>query len=228
MIDVPPQAAGRGDSSNHLADTDGPGQALTASAGMVIFAAAAHAGLPLFLLAGGGLLLTSWAIAVSFRGASSRLRLFGFTRPPQRTVAWVAGGLLLGIGLAFILRSTSHRPILPTGLEPFVLTAIAIGAAEELLFRGFIQGRFAAFGWGAAVALAAFAHTTYKVALFAFPPEGVDIRLGILGLFTFLVGLLLGFMRHRSGSVFPPLCSHVAFDILVYGDWEAVPWWIWG
>jgi hypothetical protein len=32
---------------------------------------------------------------------------------------------------------------------------------------------------------------------------------------------------HFSKSVLPALTAHVLFDILVYGDWAQLPWWVW-
>jgi membrane protease YdiL (CAAX protease family) len=194
---------------------------------MVVFALAAHAHFPLFLVALAGLALTATALASSLTDALSRRPLFGLTGFSREVGGWMVAGVVLGIALAFMLRFTSNQSLLLAGLEPFVLTAMAIGAMEELLFRGFIQGRFATLGWWAAISLAALAHTAYKVALFTFPPGAVEVRLDILGFFTFVVGLLMGLMRHRSGSVLPPLAAHVAFDVFVYGDWVAAPWWIW-
>ncbi len=200
----------------------------TASAGMVVFALTAHTALPLFLLAILGLCLTALSIAVSVSSTTSPVRLFGLTRVTSPVLIWGFAGLLLGTGLAFLFRYTSHRPLVLTGLEPFVITAAAIGAAEELLFRGFIQGRLAKLGWPAAVGLAALAHTAYKLCLFTFPPDGVAISFSILGSFTLVVGILLGLIRHASGSVLPAVTAHALFDILGYGDWVSAPWWVWG
>ena len=133
-----------------------------------------------------------------------------------------------GIGLAFLFRYSAHRPLFLTSLQSFVLVAAAIGAAEELLFRGFVQGRLARLGWPAAVILAALAHTAYKTALFAFPPEDLVIRYATLASWTFMVGATFGLTRHFSRSLLPALTAHVLFDIFVYGDWAEAPWWVWG
>ncbi len=202
--------------------------ATAVSVGMIVFALAAHTSLPTFSLALSGLLLTTVAIATSFRGADSPGGLFGITKLAGPVFFWCFVGLLLGVGLALLFRHTSHQPLLLTDIQPFVFTAMAIGAAEELLFRGFIQGRFARLGWPAAVLLATLAHTAYKSALFAFPQEAWVTRFFIVAFFTFLVGSMLGLMRHFSGSVLPAVTAHVLFDILVYGDWAQAPWWVWG
>jgi membrane protease YdiL (CAAX protease family) len=194
---------------------------------MVVFGLAVHTRFPFFLISLAGLALTALVLASSLRGAPSRYHLFGLAGFSRAVGSWMVAGLILGIGLALLLRLTSGHPLLLTGLSPFVVTAMAIGAAEELLFRGFIQGQLSPLGWWGAVALAASAHTAYKVALFTFPPESLEARLGILAFFTFVVGLFLGLLRHRSGSVLPALSAHAVFDILVYGDWQTAPWWIW-
>jgi membrane protease YdiL (CAAX protease family) len=194
---------------------------------MVLFALFALQPLPTLSLAMVGLLLTTLAMAVALRSTESLSELFGLTRPSGQQSRWIVLGLVLGTGLALLLRFTSDRPLLLAGLEPFVLVAAAIGAAEELLFRGFVQGRLGRLGWPAAVLLAALAHAAYKTTLFAFPPEGFAIHYSTLALLTFVCGAALGLTRQLSGSVLPALFAHVLFDILVYGDWAGAPWWVW-
>jgi membrane protease YdiL (CAAX protease family) len=137
-------------------------------------------------------------------------------------------GVLLGAGLAALFRFTYDQPLLLTGIRPFVLTAALIGTAEELLFRGFIQGKLSSLGWPAAVVLASLAHTAYKLSLFVFPKEGWATTFLVLGFFTFVVGCIQGALRQGTGSVIPPLTAHAFFDIFAYGDWTQAPWWVWG
>jgi membrane protease YdiL (CAAX protease family) len=203
-------------------------QATAASAGMVLFALAAHAPLPAFSLAIAGLFVTALAISVSLPSPGSFGHLFGFNGLSRPVVRWSLVGLGAGVGLAVLFRQSVGRPLFLTGVHQFVLVAAAIGAAEELLFRGFVQGRLARLGWPAAVILAALAHTAYKTALFAFPPEDLVIQYGTLAFWTFLVGAVLGLTRHLSKSVLPTLTAHVLFDVFVYDDWAEAPWWVWG
>ncbi len=200
----------------------------TASVGMVVFAVAVHQPFPTFLLAMAGLLVAALAMTSAFPTEDSLGALFGFTGASGRVLGWSLFGLSAGAGLAVLFRSYEARPLLLGDLQAFVVTAAAIGAAEEALFRGFVQGRLTRLGWFAAVILAALAHTAYKTALFVFPPEDVVIRHGTLAIWTFGVGIVLGLARHFSGSVLPALTAHVLFDILVYGDWPEAPWWVWG
>jgi membrane protease YdiL (CAAX protease family) len=203
-------------------------EATAASAGMVLFALFAHTTQPLFLLAIAGLILTTLAISGSFRSTESLGSLFGLTGLSRPVVWWSIVGFAVGAGLAILFRLTSDRPLLPSGFEQFVVVAAAIGAAEELFYRGYVQGRLSRLGWPAAVILAALAHTAYNTALFAFPPEGLVIQYSTLALLTLLVGTAFGLTRHLCGSVLPALTAHVLFDILVYGDWGQAPWWVWG
>jgi membrane protease YdiL (CAAX protease family) len=195
---------------------------------MVLFALAAHTTPPTFLLALAGLIGTTLAVAEAFRSEDSLGSLFGITGLSRKVMGWSLLGIAGGAGLAILFRYSEGRPLFLNGLEPFVVTAAAIGAAEELLFRGFVQGRLARLGGFVAVLLAAAAHTAYKTALFAFPPEDLVIQYGTLAFWTFTVGAVFGLTRHLSGSVLPALTAHVLFDILVYGDWTRSPWWVWG
>ncbi len=201
--------------------------AAAASAGMVLFALLAHTSLPTFSFAIAGLVLTALAISASFRSPESLGSIFGVTGLSRPLAWWTLFGFGAGISLAILFRYSADRPLFLTGLHPFVLVAAAIGAAEELLFRGFVQGRLARLGWPAAVVLAASAHTAYKTALFAFPPEEMVIRFATLAFFTFLVGAVFGVTVHFCRSILPALTAHVLFDVLVYGDWAQLPWWVW-
>jgi membrane protease YdiL (CAAX protease family) len=126
------------------------------------------------------------------------------------------GGMVLTVG-SLIVVSCSLR----------WLSKPAIAASEELLFRGYIQGRLRGLGPVPAVVLAAAAHGAYKVSLFLFLPEGVAVDLFSLGYNTFAAGLAAGAVREWSKSVVPPLAGHVLFDIVRYGERSVAPWWVW-
>lgn len=203
-------------------------EASAASAGMVLFALFAHNRMPGFALAMAGLILSAAALSLSLKTGETVGSLLGLTRLTRPVLGWTVVGFLVGAGLALWFRQISDQTPLPGALASFVFVASAIGAAEELLYRGFVQGRLAGLGWPAAVALAALAHTAYKTALFVFPPEGLVIQFPFLAFWTLLAGVAFGVIRHFCGSVIPALAAHVLFDILVYGDWVRAPWWVWG
>ena len=82
-----------------------------------------------------------------------------------------------------------------------------------------------------AVLAAAGSHAAYKTALFVFPPDGVGRQsvgaLLFIAVVTFGFGAVLGLMRVRQGTIAAPLAFHVFFDLLVYGQYAAAPWWVW-
>ena len=89
-----------------------------------------------------------------------------------------------------------------------------------------MQGCLRRQGAFVACAGASLAHTAYKCSLFVFPDVPVRANLLVLGLATFVVGMLFGLMRERLGSVAFPALAHGAFDLVVYGDVAQLPWWI--
>lgn len=202
-------------------------QAFTAAAGMVLFAFFIRRPMPSFLLAPCGLILVVTALGYSIYSGTPLLRLAGVSRFSRKVAAWTLLGIALGCFLGILFRSTQESGILPARLSCFALTAAAIGATEELLYRGYIQGLLVRMKWPIAVILTAVAHTAYKSALFAEPPGGIVITHGLLMLCTLLGGIAFGFTRHFSNSVLPPLAAHLLFDILVYGDYVHAPWWVW-
>lgn len=184
--------------------------------------------MPAVLLAYAGLLVTVGAMAGALRSGESFKDNFGI-RPVRRTsTVWLWTALGIGAAFAVIVRLYDGNSPLPVSLAPFLVVAAAIGATEELVFRGFLQGRLARYGAAIAVTAAAVSHTAYKTLLFALPPEGVTINLFWLAFFTLLVGGAFGYAAFRGRSVIPAIAGHVLFDILVYGDWAQAPWWVWG
>lgn len=200
-------------------------EALIAVAGMCVFALFALRPVPLFYVSVAGLLLVAVLIARSLGGAPREV--FGLPPFSRRvaglTVIGCALGLLLGLGY----REAYDLSLFPAALAPFVVPAALIGATEELVFRGYIQGRVTSLGFLLAPAFAAVGHAAYKSALFVFPPDGVAIDVPLLASLTFVAGLALGLLRQLSGSVLSPMAAHVLFDVLAYGDRAEAPWWIW-
>lgn len=129
--------------------------------------------------------------------------------------------LLLSLGLGFVLaiafRAYRGWDWLPRGLTWVAALAALIGAAEELIYRGYVYGRMRAWGPLCAGATAAAGHTLYKCALFALTSSLAEL-LFLAGV-TFLAGLLFGLLRERLGGTVFPVAAHAAFDILVYGGW---------
>ncbi|MBN2449550.1 MAG: CPBP family intramembrane metalloprotease [Lentisphaeria bacterium] len=146
----------------------------------------------------------------------------------RRALVWLGLGTLTGVLLAVLWRRSGGLSGLPARLTPFAAVAAAIGATEEVVFRGLVQGRLRVWGQAAAVLGAAVLHTAYKVAVLASPPAGYQVNLGFLATWTLLGGLLFGIFRAAGGSVWPCVAAHAAFDVVGYGDWSGAPWWVWG
>ena len=202
-------------------------EAAAASAGMVLFALFVRSGLPWVVVSGAGLVVTAVAVVHSFRVERRPAEILGLSPLSGKAAAYLILACAVGAGLGVLHRVVWEMGALPSGVGRFVLVASAIGAAEELLYRGYVQGRLRRLGWVVAIAVAAAAHTAYKAALFAFPPEGVVIDLEFLAVWTLIGGVVFGAFRELSGSVLAPLAAHVVFDIIVYGGSVQAPWWVW-
>lgn len=123
----------------------------------------------------------------------------GVCRPKRLALAPV--GLFLGLMLLSAL-------LLPgqTGFEKEVWSALrlclAAPLAEELVFRGAIQGALQPFGSSAVL---------IQAVLFAAQHSGAA---GML--YALCMGLALGWLRQQSGSVLPGMLLHILNNLLVF------------
>jgi membrane protease YdiL (CAAX protease family) len=202
-------------------------EAIMASAGMGIFGLFVHSCFPWTFLSGVALLITALAITHSFRAERCPSQILGLLPFSRKVMAYLVVGGTIGTTFGVLFRIFRESGPFPAGLGWFVFVAAAVGACEEVLFRGYIQGRFQHLGGIAAPILAAAAHTTYKVTLFAVPLVDIAIDYQFLATWTFIGGVIFGGLRQLSGSVLPSLAGHVLFDIIVYGGRAHAPWWVW-
>jgi membrane protease YdiL (CAAX protease family) len=194
---------------------------------MVLFALFAHSRSVPFALSAAGLALTAAALVRAVVRPRSPLALFVLA-PVTRKVAFYAPvGALLGLALGLWYRRHIGAPALPEAFRGFALLAALVGSAEEILYRGYVQGRVRRLGAVGAVACAALLHTAYKSALFALPGEAVAINFPFIVAATFVGGLAFGVLRELSASVLAPLAAHAAFDLIVYAELAEAPWWVW-
>ena len=118
-------------------------------------------------------------------------------------VAWVWLRLLQAGGVDFKIQgeleyfAKEGRSLAHAGFWAIALT-VAIGApiAEELIFRGYLQGGLSTVvgPWPAIVLTA--------IAFGAVHPPGTRVPIAALG-------LLFGWLRHRSGGVGAPILAHM-------------------
>jgi membrane protease YdiL (CAAX protease family) len=143
----------------------------------------------------------------------------------HRKVLWIS--LTIAAALGCLDRYLEGMPLVPEALEWFVLVSMLIGATEEIIFRGIIQGEAARWNPGGAIFLGAFVFAAYKALLFVWPGEFNQANPWIIFLVTFPAGILLGYARKITGSLWPAILAHMLFDLVLYGDAVDVPWWVW-
>ena len=163
------------------------------------------------VLAGVALAAARWP-----RGSAGVLRLGPSTATPVGLAAGVAGtaGLSLACGAACELAGVGRGEVIgiitralhsagPSGLVvAFLALSIAPGLAEELFFRGLMQGRLRlAWGraWGVVVTAAAFGLLHLDL---------------VQGSVAFAVGLYLGALAERFGSIRPSMLAHASNNAL--------------
>jgi membrane protease YdiL (CAAX protease family) len=180
------------------------------------------------------LALTALAVLLSLRRERTMAGLLGLVPFGRRAAFMGLLGIGLGLGFGLLFRWKFGLHWFPGALGPFAPVAGAIGGVEELLYRGYVQGRLNRINGVLGVIGAAAAHTAYKTALFlppvlgpsSGPPAGVDVDWRVLVFWTFSGGLIFGVLRQVARNVAPALAAHVAFDVVVYGELARAPWWV--
>jgi membrane protease YdiL (CAAX protease family) len=140
--------------------------------------------------------------------------MFGFRSPPSwgRAIGWAAAGLgaiwALNLALSPVLDAGEEQGLLPEEWDPDRLGAfIAVGltiafvgpVAEELMFRGVGFALLEPYGkWVAIVGTGILFGALH----------GLLVALPILAAF----GVILGWLRWRTASVYPSILLHVAFN----------------
>jgi len=202
-------------------------EAALPAAGMVVFALFAHAPAPFGWISAFGLLVTFTAVIWGLLRKAHPLASIGAVPLSSSR----AGFLLLGAGYGLVLYGFyclgNGLAVRVPGLTGFAFVSASIGTSEEVLFRGYIQGRLSSAGALASIALASVLHTAYKTSLFVWTPFPLPFSLLIFSAFTLAGGLGMGILRHASGGVYAPVVAHATFDILVYGGCVEAPWWVW-
>ena len=195
-------------------------------AGILLFAGFIHHTWPLKLLAVGGLTLSAVLIGYSSRNVKLVVA-FGLVYRGRITLYWLIPGLLIGLGAGILTRTHFNLAPIPDTLTMLALVTPLIGAFEEVVFRGFLQGYLRPIGGLFSILYAMAAFTCYKILVVLSFSSTMEFDLFFLLIWTSVGGFLFGLLRELSRNVYPSLLAHALFDIILYGGMTLTPAWIW-
>lgn len=196
------------------------------SSGVMLFAWFVHDTTYARMIAFAALSLPCLALYRHTLKAPRPMDLFKELNPPH---FWgsLFSGILLGVGVALYYRVSIGTTALPAFLTLFAPVAMCIGIAEEFVFRGaafYLLRKWQAYF---IIPVTALLHASYKTLLFLQPNTLHPVDTVFLFSATMLGGIVIGFLRHMGGSVFPAMAAHGIWDLIVYGDNTHAPWWVW-
>ncbi|MFD2203066.1 CPBP family intramembrane glutamic endopeptidase [Shivajiella indica] len=146
----------------------------------------------------------------------------------KKSKKWVLFiSVFIAMAVAIYSRWEDGLPAIPGAVGPFVIIAVCIGFIEELVFRGFIQGAAGYWNPKLAILISAVAHAGYKACLFVLPEQTIYNTPLELFFYTAIAGVLFGYSRFLSGSLWPCIAAHCIFDFWVYMEQSSPPWWVW-
>lgn len=149
--------------------------------------------------------------------------------PSLREAALVGGGVVTLLGLQFGLllglaelglEAGQNRAITTDGRPPvyflymIAVSVLFVGPAEELLFRGVVQGQIRRVA--GPVAAVAFASLVFGVIHFASVTGGVGAQAAYILVAT-LLGALLGVLYEATGNVAVPALTHGLYNAVLFG-----------
>lgn len=197
-------------------------------AGLFLFALYVHERSWLVVISFTGLFLTAITLVNFFWKAKENRSVLGSFRFTSGAVWFLVSGIIAGGILGVCYRNFFFDTLFPDYLTPFALISSLIGITEELIFRGYLQGRFREVNRIIAIFLAALAHTSYKFIVLRSLPDPAAFDFPFLITWTMIGGLIFGVLRELSDSVLPPSLAHGCFDVIVYGGFVSAPLWVWG
>jgi membrane protease YdiL (CAAX protease family) len=193
---------------------------------ILLFATFIHNHWPLKLISLVGLVVAAILLGYSIRYISIP-QAFGLNITHQRFFYYCLLAIILGTAMGVATRLAYDLTLFPRGFTMLALVAPLIGAVEEIVFRGYIQGTLEEFGRYFSVLYATSTHTCYKLLVILTLSGPLQFDLFFLVLWTFLGGLLFGLLRMISKSSIPPIIAHGVFDIILYGGMATTPLWVW-
>ena len=202
-------------------------EAILCSLGFMFFSYFIHDKFPKLIFSYAGLSIPAFILSRKFGSFSELLKILGLSTIFRKPFLFVVAGILTGFLISALYLDKIGMPLIPLTFRSFILVGALIGALEELIFRGFIQGQLEKINPVFSVLFASISHTAYKACLFL-PLLAVHrIDLLFLVVWTFLGGIIFGFLKLFSKNVIPPVLSHSTFDIITYAHWISFPWWVW-
>jgi membrane protease YdiL (CAAX protease family) len=195
-------------------------------AGVLLFAVFIHSPQPYKSIAFISLAGSGFMIGYSVR-QGPLLPAFGLSGITRKSILFCLPALVLGSGLAILTRYTFDLSVLPLSLRSFVFIAPLVGATEELIFRGYIQGQLHSIGHLFSIIYASSVHTCYKLLVILSLAVPLQFDFFFLILWTFLGGIVFGILKDLSKSSLPPMIAHAVFDIVLYGGLSVAPVWVW-
>lgn len=194
--------------------------------GILLFALFIHDPWPRRIIALVALTGSSVLLGYSIRN-SSWLNAFGLAPMSRKILFYMIPALILGMGLGWLTRLTFDLSPFPASVSHFALIAPLIGATEELIFRGFIQGYLRPIGRIFSVVYTSAVHTCYKLLVILSLSVPLQFDFFFLVIWTFLGGVVFGALKEGAKSSVPPVIAHAMFDIILYSGYAVAPVWVW-
>lgn len=194
--------------------------------GILLFASCIHQDFPVKLIALLGLAGTALVIAYSTR-KQGPLEAFGLDRIRKKALFFCLPAAALGFLLGMLSRNSFDISLFPARITGVALVAPLVGATEELVFRGYMQGHLRSLGRIFSLIYASAAHTSYKLLVILSLTIPLQFDFFYLVLWTFLGGVLIGALKEISRSSLPPVIAHAVFDVVLYGGLATFPAWVW-
>jgi len=195
-------------------------------AGILLFAGFIHHPFPHILLAIVGLAGTAAMIGLSTRNIAV-LEIFGIQSLSGKILLYILPAIVLGLTLGILTRNRFELTLIPAGFTGVALVAPLVGAVEELIFRGYLQGQLRPTGKIFSIICASAFHTCYKLLVILSLALPLQFDFFFLIFWTFIGGMLFGTLRELSKSTLPPVIAHAVYDVILYGGLAAAPVWVW-
>ncbi len=196
-------------------------------AGILLFAIFIHDPCPKRIISFVGLTASAVVLGISIR-YESVFESFGLAPFSTRILIYIFPAFLLGTGLAWLTRKSFDLSFFPSSIGKFAIIAPIIGATEELIFRGYIQGHLRKIGRIFSIVYTSTVHTCYKLLVILSLSLSFQFDLFFLVIWTFAGGLVFGTLRDLARNTVPPIVAHAIFDIILYGGYALAPVWVWG